>query len=146
MARIFLKPFRFEQFWIRDSSCYHVIANAWHSNPSGLSDIHYKLAATSKALCSWKKIHFGYIPGRIKQISPKLQKVQQLSPTQANILYEQHLKLLLDEQLQCEQLLWKQNPGYIGSSPEISTQNTSMLPPLLGVAELISSLKGPNDS
>lgn len=105
------KPFIFEDFWTRDASCYYVIAKAWDSvSPTNINIVslfRQKIAATQKALTSWNKIHYGFIQDRILALTQAIDCNNQKDPSVANSNLDLHLRFLLDEQLQREQLLWK---------------------------------------
>lgn len=57
------KAFKFESFWIRDSSCMGVVAAAWHqcSGTSSAYSLFKKIRATRFALRKWNKVQFGQI-------------------------------------------------------------------------------------
>jgi hypothetical protein len=76
------RPFRFEEFWIKDSSCGQVIKAAWQK----FVPIHQafclskKLENTKVALLKWNSLHFGNIQKKIKETLKLLDFAQKLPP------------------------------------------------------------------
>lgn len=65
-----------------------------------------KNLSTQIALRKWNKTHFGFIKDRINKLLLEIVKVQGLPATVSTKNLGSHLRGLLDEQLQREQILW----------------------------------------
>lgn len=101
------KAFKFQRFWLRDSSCLGVVASAWHqcSGASPALSLFKKIRATQYALWKGNKVQFGNIQQSLRMVKDQLAGVQQASPTMMNFQLEQELLWELDEQLKREELL-----------------------------------------
>lgn len=95
---------------MRDPSYATVISEAWKQPPFTAEKclLSQKIAATTAALKQWNKFHYGFIAGKIKQLRAELIRIQSLPCSWYNQQYELHRKTLLDEQLQREQVMWRQ--------------------------------------
>ncbi|KAK3041616.1 hypothetical protein RJ639_001426 [Escallonia herrerae] len=102
------KPFRFVAAWTRDTTSYWIIKSAWRQSVMG-SDaeiLSQKTANTSHALQRWNVSHFGHIQTRLKNLSQKLNSIQQQESTIENLEIEKNLKFEIDEQCKKEESLW----------------------------------------
>lgn len=72
------KPFCFEPFWTRDTSCAAVIEKAWAFHYGGSPTFVFCkcLTATREALCSWNKDVFGCIQPKIQHLRLELDALQ----------------------------------------------------------------------
>lgn len=57
------RPFKFEEFWVRDSTSFSVVVKAWDKFIEGSSNfiLIQKLNVVEKALKIWNRQHFGHI-------------------------------------------------------------------------------------
>jgi hypothetical protein len=72
------RPFKFEEFWIKDPTCAQVIAAAWSVVISGSPAycLVQKLKITKAALKRWNSLHFGNIITNIKAKLLQLDQAQ----------------------------------------------------------------------
>ncbi|KAK3009854.1 hypothetical protein RJ639_012839 [Escallonia herrerae] len=104
------KPFRFVAPWTRDATSHLIVKSAWRQSVMG-SDaeiLSQKTAITSQALQCWNLSHFGHIQTRLKNLSQKLNPIQQQEPTIENMEIEKYLTIEIDEQRKREESLWHQ--------------------------------------
>jgi hypothetical protein len=97
------RPFRFEEFWTKDSSCDQVIEAAWQEFVPHNS----VFCLPKKALLKWNSLHFGNTHKKIKETLKLLDTVQQSSPSQSSFEQEISLKLYLENLLVKEETLWR---------------------------------------
>jgi hypothetical protein len=73
------RPFRFEKFWTKYSSCGQIIEAAWQKIVRSFPDkcLLKKLKNTKFALLKWNSLHFGNIHKQIKATLLLLDSVQQ---------------------------------------------------------------------
>jgi hypothetical protein len=104
------KPFKFEEFWIRDLSSHTVTAGAWQVNPNGSAafSLCRKFKATKAALKLWNTLHFGNIQKNIKHLLEQINSIQCAAPDPCSSAIEENLHLNLQEELLREESLWKQ--------------------------------------
>jgi hypothetical protein len=104
------KPFKFEEFWIRDLSSHTVTAGAWQVNPNGSAafSLCRKFKATKAALKLWNTLHFGNIQKNIKHLLEQINSIQCAAPDPSSSAIEENLHLNLQEELLREESLWKQ--------------------------------------
>lgn len=104
------RQFHFVQFWLRDHSFYGVVESAWNVPIRGDPRfwVFQKLRATKKALQIWNKNFFGHIQSSINQLKEEISSRLVLPPTADNIAIVKSLNVALDEQLQREEIFWKQ--------------------------------------
>lgn len=102
--------FKFETFWAREVSCYGVIVESWRKQWSGSPAwiLFNKIREVWRVLRKWNVETFGAIHDRIVGVKEQLSLVQQAEPSDDNICIEKCLLIELDEQLQREEILWKQ--------------------------------------
>ena len=103
------RPFRFEEFLTKDTSCGQVIEAAWQK----FVPIHQafclpkKLENTKAALLKWNSMHFGNIQKKIKKTINLLDYAQKLPPTQTSFELEINLKVDLENLLVKEETFWR---------------------------------------
>lgn len=104
------KNFKFELFWTREPTCYGVAAEAWAGvdADSPACGLLKKIRAVCYALRQWNKKHFGKIQESIQCVKDQLAACQLTEPTSSYLQMEADLKLVLDEQLHREEILWRQ--------------------------------------
>ncbi|GLT54477.1 hypothetical protein SLA2020_276710 [Shorea laevis] len=104
------KPFKFEAFWVRDPSCFQIIATSWFPSIVGSAAfaLTKKWAATKGALKVWNLTQYGNIQCAIKKIGAEIDVLQQSTPSQENIDLEISLQSKLQEQFLREETLWQQ--------------------------------------
>ncbi|GLT70753.1 hypothetical protein SLA2020_428130 [Shorea laevis] len=80
---LFSQPFKFEEFWTRDSSSHLVIAEAWRSHFIGSAGfiLSKKFKASKAALKNWNVTQFGNIHLKIKSILAAINSVQCAPPS-----------------------------------------------------------------
>ena len=102
------RPFRFEEFCSKDSTCEHVIESAWQIYVPYYPTAYLskKLANTKTALLKWNSLHFGNIHKRIKETLYLLDTIQQSLATLISHEQELNLKLDLENILVKEETLW----------------------------------------
>lgn len=103
------RPFRFEEFWLRDHSCYAVIEAAWNKPAQGVPALilFHKIKETRAALKLWNKVCFGKIQDLIKSTSAEIIALDVDSPSVAQLDAAAHLKLTLHELFKREEALWR---------------------------------------
>jgi hypothetical protein len=76
------RPFRFKEFWTKDTSCGQIIEVAWKKIVHGFPDVCLpkKLKNTKLALQKWNSLHFGNIHKQIMATLLLLDSVQQSPP------------------------------------------------------------------
>ncbi|KAG2689981.1 hypothetical protein I3760_09G165600 [Carya illinoinensis] len=104
------KSSKFEEFWIRDHSSFEVVQTAWLTHVVGTLTyiLTRKLKATKHALKNWNINSFGHIQNTIKNLTFKLNDLQNALPTHDSIILEENIKENLNEQLRREESLWRQ--------------------------------------
>jgi hypothetical protein len=102
------RPFRFEEFQTKDTSCGKVIATAWKSPVLGNPSIYLpkKLTLTKIAMLKWNSSHFGNIQRNIKATLLQLDYIQNSPPCLGAFCKENQLKLDLEKLLLHEETLW----------------------------------------
>lgn len=105
-----LKPFKFEEFWLRDHSCFAVVEAAWRQPVRGVPEfiLFQKLKATKVALKRWNTNCFSIIQDNIQSVSRQILAHQVDSPSEEILATELSLKGALDELLKREESLWRQ--------------------------------------
>jgi hypothetical protein len=109
LSALLPRPFRFEEFWTKDPSCGLVIQSAWDKQVFGspAQCLLKKQFHTKESLKRWNAVHFGNIQKKIKATKDMIDKVQQLPPNHSTFSSEANLKILMDELLIQEEILWK---------------------------------------
>jgi hypothetical protein len=103
------RPFRFEEFWTKYSSCGQVIKAAWKN----FVPIHQafclpkKLENTKVAFLKWNSLHFRNIHKKIKGTLNLLDTAQKTPPSRNSSKLEISLKVDLDNLLVKEETLWR---------------------------------------
>lgn len=71
------KPFRFEAFWLRNTSCRSIVANAWsYQGPGSPAFFLYKkIHALKLALRKWNRETLGLIQEQIRLLQSEISKV-----------------------------------------------------------------------
>ncbi|XP_023928763.1 uncharacterized protein LOC112040093 [Quercus suber] len=95
------RPFRFQDFWLSDTSFPNVVAKAWFNN-RGLVD---SIDSFSKEATLWNKNHFGNIHSKKKRILARLYGIQKVlsnypSASLLNLENQLHhdLEIVLDQE------------------------------------------------
>ena len=103
------RPFRFEEFWSKDSSCADIIEAAWLKSVFSIPTkrLPKKLKNTKLAFLEWNSKHFGNIQNQIKATLQNLDLVQQAPPSSLTYEKEISLKLELGNLLSKEEILWR---------------------------------------
>jgi hypothetical protein len=119
------KPFKFEEFWTRDSSSHLVVAEAWSTLVIGSAGfiLSRKFKASKVALKSWNVTQFGNIQLKIKSMLAEIAKLQSSPPSPDLAVREESLQLALQEELLREESLWKQKSRDLWlSSSDLNTK------------------------
>jgi hypothetical protein len=103
------RPFRFEEFWSKDSTCATIIEAAWLKSvfTTPTKRLPKKLKNTKLALLEWNSKHFGNIQKQIKATLLNLDLVQQAPLSSLTHEKEISLKLELGNLLSKEEILWR---------------------------------------
>ena len=104
-AASLIRPFRFQVFWLSDTSFPNIVSKAWNNN-RGLVE---SIDSFSKEATLWNKNHFGNIHYKKKQILARLYGIQKalLNNLCASLLtLESQLQQDLEHVLDQERDLW----------------------------------------
>ncbi|XP_050259987.1 uncharacterized protein LOC126705076 [Quercus robur] len=100
-----IKPFRFQEFWLSDTSFPTIVSKAWNGNRDLSESIDY----FSKDASVWNKNHFGNIHLRKRRILARIygtQKALSNNPSSSLICLEKQLFSELETVLDQERDLW----------------------------------------
>lgn len=104
------KPFRFENMWLDDFSCYNVVHSGWNNAVSGSPSykLHSRIKNVKSALKTWNSDHFGNCHSKIKDLKNHIPDVQSLDKTANNFAIDSALQVELDIWLQRLGTFWSQ--------------------------------------
>ena len=97
--------------WTRDESSSEVVEKAWSLQVEGSQNFRFvkKCQNIRNDFIVWNKKCFGLVHNRISEIEHKIKKLQEdCEPSQENLELKATLNLELNEQLEREELKWKQ--------------------------------------
>ncbi|KAG8380712.1 hypothetical protein BUALT_Bualt06G0044500 [Buddleja alternifolia] len=104
------KLFRFENMWIRYSSCQEVVKDSWlgkiRGSPSFI--LHSKIKCTRSSLRIWNRSRFGHCQRNISLTKNLIQSIQIKDKSIENHQVEKKLVDDLNELLKHEELMWRQ--------------------------------------
>lgn len=91
-----LRPFCFQEIWIRDPACANVIREAWDCANSWreIISIGNRITNTARFLKKWNKESFGFYKDRIRDLDERINWLQSTFPTE-EVLNEE--RILQDE-------------------------------------------------
>lgn len=95
--------FRFEDMWLRDSSCLSFVTSRWSMCRELSPSSHMQ-----DALVDWNKSRFGNAGKHLKSLTANLERVSSLPRTNDNIAEEDKFQNHRSEWCIREEILWKQ--------------------------------------
>lgn len=104
------KPFRFENMWLDDKTCYDTVFTGWKKivNGSPPFKLHSIIKNVKAALKKWNIDQFGNCHAKIKDIKDQIARFQLLDKTANNLAIDSHLQVELDILLQRSKTFWMQ--------------------------------------
>lgn len=104
------KPFRFENMWLDDNTCFDTVQKGWNKSVSCSSQfkLHSRIKNVKQFLKDWNLNHFGNCYKKIKDIQIQIEKVQLLENFYTNNSLDLALQVELDMWLQRIETFWKQ--------------------------------------
>lgn len=98
------KIFRFEEMWLRESSCEEVITRCWQQGGGMM----HNLGATAKGLVQWGKKVFGSVPKELRAYRARMEELMKDEQTEQVVNEIRAIDTRMDELEEREERYWKQ--------------------------------------
>ncbi|KAL3634942.1 hypothetical protein CASFOL_021996 [Castilleja foliolosa] len=103
-------PFKFENMWTDDPSCYDTVHSSWKKKAFGSPS--YRLITKIKQVKSdlklWNHSHFGNCHSMTTELKNQLNCIQAKAKTDINVATEKKIQMELDTWLQRAEIFWRQ--------------------------------------